>query len=315
MRKDLLIYCHAPVEAADLTKEGKRDAQRFGVWMRSQRLIPQQAIAASTVAAKTAAEKACKSAGQNQAIVQFRPELNKQDSQAGLDCIRSFRDDVSCGLVSVKTTVGRALCGQLCCDDLDATFKADISPGVMIHLQHDDHWRDVKSGTMQAIRTIAPATLPRLFPYPDVDGDQRRPRPAYYYRQSGVIPYRYHQGKLEVLVISTSKQKRWGVPKGIHDPGKTAQASAANEALEEAGVLGDVIDQELGRYQHQKWDAECTVTIYPMHVTEQLDESQWQESHRKRQWLSPQAASDRVHHPDLKQMIQLLPTQVSERIN
>ncbi|MFG0255392.1 MAG: NUDIX hydrolase, partial [Rhodopirellula sp. JB053] len=133
--------------------------------------------------------------------------------------------------------------------------------------------------------------------------------------QSAVIPFRYFDDELEVLVVSTSKGKRWVVPKGIHDPGKSAQESAANEAMEEAGVLGNVIDVEVGRYTHDKWGATCTVAVYPMEVIEVLDDDRWPESHRKREWLSVDAAADRVHQHELRDMIRSLPEMLGERLS
>ena len=56
------------------------------------------------------------------------------------------------------------------------------------------------------------------------------------------------------------------VPKGIHDPGLTAQESAAKEALEEAGARGTVDAHSLGSYSQEKWGATTQVEVYPMQV-------------------------------------------------
>ena len=45
------------------------------------------------------------------------------------------------------------------------------------------------------------------------------PFPAWTYRQSGTLPYRWRKDKLEVLLISSRSGKRWVAPKGIVDPG------------------------------------------------------------------------------------------------
>ena len=36
-----------------------------------------------------------------------------------------------------------------------------------------------------------------------------------YIEQSGVIPYRIQEGKIEILLITSLKKKRWIIPKGI----------------------------------------------------------------------------------------------------
>ena len=62
--------------------------------------------------------------------------------------------------------------------------------------------------------------------------------PAWMYRQSAVIPYRKRPNGLEVLLVTSRKGTRWVLPKGVVEPGMTPAASAAREALEEAGIRG-----------------------------------------------------------------------------
>ena len=47
--------------------------------------------------------------------------------------------------------------------------------------------------------------------------------------------------------------------KGIKDPGLSPRESAAKEALEEAGIEGEIADAALGSYTCEKWGATCTV--------------------------------------------------------
>ena len=115
---------------------------------------------------------------------------------------------------------------------------------------------------------------------------EMRDRPAYYYNQSSVIPYRIKDGKPEILLVRSSKQKHWVVPKGISEPWLTLQASAAKEALEEAGVEGEVGSESLGSYKYDKWGAECSVQVYPMQANKLIPEDEWEERHRGREWLS-----------------------------
>lgn len=59
-------------------------------------------------------------------------------------------------------------------------------------------------------------------------------------RQSGALPYRIKAGKVEVLLVTSTRHKHWIVPKGWIALGLSAAESAAKEALEEAGVCGQV---------------------------------------------------------------------------
>jgi phosphohistidine phosphatase len=110
------------------------------------------------------------------------------------------------------------------------------------------------------------------------------PPPSWYYRQSGVIPYRHGVDGPEVLLITSRTRKRWILPKGVVEPGLSAIASAANEAFEEAGVKGRVAEPSLGSFSYAKWDGDCTVEVFAMAVEEVLDD--WPErAERTRRWM------------------------------
>ena len=65
--------------------------------------------------------------------------------------------------------------------------------------------------------------------------------------------------------------KRWVVPKGCMEAGKSAGEIALQEAWEEAGVEGKLCDTCLGVFSYQKIMPEdqsfpCTVAIYGLRV-------------------------------------------------
>jgi 8-oxo-dGTP pyrophosphatase MutT (NUDIX family) len=108
--------------------------------------------------------------------------------------------------------------------------------------------------------------------------------PSWIYTQSAILPYRMRGGDLEVLIITSRKGSRWVLPKGIVEPGMTAAASAAKEAMEEAGVEGRIVAQSLGNYRYRKWGGTCEVEVFPMEVTTQR--KKWPEStFRRREWV------------------------------
>jgi phosphohistidine phosphatase len=124
-------------------------------------------------------------------------------------------------------------------------------------------------------------------------------------RQSAVIPYRWRQGRLEFLVIRSSDDSRWVVPKGRIEPGLTPAASAAKEAFEEAGVTGQVSTSAVGTYTYEKWNSAYTVEVFLLRVDEVLDD--WAECYRVREWVPVAEAADRVGEPRLKELLTLVP--------
>jgi phosphohistidine phosphatase len=125
--------------------------------------------------------------------------------------------------------------------------------------------------------------------------------PEHFFRQSAILPYRYDRDNLEVLLITSRRRKRWVIPKGVVEPDLTAAESAAKEALEEAGIEGDLQPEPLGTYRYEKWGGICSVTVFAMAVTSTYET--WPESYRSRLWLDPAQAAARVDEPDLKAMI------------
>lgn len=122
-----------------------------------------------------------------------------------------------------------------------------------------------------------------------------------YIEQSGVIPYRLEQGKIEILLVSSRKKKRWVIPKGIVEPDLTPQDSAAKEALEEGGILGEVLPESIGTYTYEKWGGVCRVVVFLLKVTSL--EANWLENYRERQWFSLPEARKRLDEAELKNIL------------
>jgi phosphohistidine phosphatase len=134
-------------------------------------------------------------------------------------------------------------------------------------------------------------------------------KPAWFYRQSGVIPYRIADGSFEILLITSRHRGRWIIPKGIIEPGWTPTASAQKEAGEEAGILGSISAAPVGEYQYPKWGGECTVQVFALEVHTMWDT--WPEAAaRKRQWMTLDDAAHAVREPELQQLILTLPASV-----
>ncbi len=133
-------------------------------------------------------------------------------------------------------------------------------------------------------------------------------RPNYYYHQSAVIPYQIDHGKIQILMITSRRKKRWVIPKGIIEPDLSPAESAAKEAFEEAGLNGQVSTLPIGTYEYEKWGGICSVQVFTMRVEKMWDE--WEENFRDREWVSLDTAISRVNEERLKQILGRLPTLV-----
>jgi 8-oxo-dGTP pyrophosphatase MutT (NUDIX family) len=145
----------------------------------------------------------------------------------------------------------------------------------------------------------------KAFPGGQMEGPMGRTKPDAWYEQSAVVPFRRGERGLEVLLITTRGSGRWIVPKGIVEPHLTPQASAAQEAFEEAGVRGEVEDRCLGEYAATKWGGKVRIRVYPMRVAQQLD--QYPEAHeRRRRWVDVPTAVEMVRDEALGEILRSL---------
>jgi 8-oxo-dGTP pyrophosphatase MutT (NUDIX family) len=125
-------------------------------------------------------------------------------------------------------------------------------------------------------------------------------------RQCAALPYRVGDG-LEILLITSRGAGRWVLPKGWPMKGKTAHGAAAREALEEAGVKGEVGRIAIGCYTYGKRLSNgarlaCTVEVYPLAVERQL--KRWPEQgQRTLGWFSATEAAERVEEAELTALI------------
>ncbi|MDZ7964789.1 MAG: NUDIX hydrolase [Nostoc sp. DedSLP03] len=120
--------------------------------------------------------------------------------------------------------------------------------------------------------------------------------------QSGVIPYRVNNGKVEILLITTRDFQHWVIPKGDIPNGMSPPDSAAKEAWEEAGIIGQVDANELGTYKYRKQGKIYCVKMYLLSV-DMLSEDYPEVSKRKRQWVEVNKAIRRVKFNSLKRIL------------
>lgn len=131
----------------------------------------------------------------------------------------------------------------------------------------------------------------------------REPRTQY-----AALPWRAGpDGAVEVLLITSRESRRWVIPKGWPMKDKEAAPCAAQEAFEEAGVVGACGRKPLGVFHYDKRLRSgrlqhVRVQVYPLEVHEERDE--WPEKgQRERQWTGPSDAAGLVEEPELKALL------------
>jgi 8-oxo-dGTP pyrophosphatase MutT (NUDIX family) len=117
-------------------------------------------------------------------------------------------------------------------------------------------------------------------------------------RQAAVVPLRNGQ----VCLVSSRSGKRWVVPKGCMEPGKTAGEIALEEAWEEAGLLGLLTPEPIGSYVYEKDGLLCYVIVFLLTVTDEV-ELYPEAALRQRLWLALPDALARVEDLGLRQVI------------
>lgn len=125
--------------------------------------------------------------------------------------------------------------------------------------------------------------------------------------QCAALPVRRKAGRVEVLLVSSRETRRWVIPKGWPVKGLSNARSAAREALEEAGIEGDIATASCGRFHYDKRRKDgsllpCAVEVYRMDNVAELDD--WPEKgERTRQWVEAGRAAELVAEPELAELI------------
>lgn len=313
MTRELLIMRHGkakdPLGIADrdrpLKTRGKRQAQRMGAWLQENALLPDVTVASPAERALVTAQKMLKAGGMHAHDIRKDARVYNASYTTLRDLLASFPAQPDRIMIVGHNPGLEDLVRYLAPSSLPVTADGLLlKTGTLVHLALPDDWRDLPVDSAKIINYVRPNSLPESFPFETDRGREWRDRPAYYYTQSAVIPYRWNaQGMIEILVITSSSKGHWVVPKGIHEPGLSAQDSAAIEAEEEAGVRGRVHDTPIGSYAYDKWGATCSVSVYPMAVTKELPDAIWEESHRQRRWVTPDVAARHIKEQALKAII------------
>jgi 8-oxo-dGTP pyrophosphatase MutT (NUDIX family) len=126
-----------------------------------------------------------------------------------------------------------------------------------------------------------------------------------YVAQAAAIPLREDPktGRLQVLLIRRRDGRKWGIPKGLVDPGYSHAETAAKESFEEAGIEGVVAGKPVGEFTYDKFGGTCLVRVYVLHVTRVLEH--WhEETLRERRWFDAREAAAIAGRPAVRELIE-----------
>ena len=125
--------------------------------------------------------------------------------------------------------------------------------------------------------------------------------------QYAALPFRRRGPMIEVLLITSRDTGRWVIPKGWPIAGLSPRESAAREAYEEAGLVGQVTDQPIGRFHYDKRlddgsSVSCAVEVFALEVEEQMPT--WlEQDERQTRWFALAEAAAAVQERDLQELI------------
>jgi phosphohistidine phosphatase len=300
MNRELLLVRHGRAERPNgddrtrrLTNDGKRDIQRLGAHLQVRGWLPDIAVASPAVRARTTAEKMLKAAAMTTECLSIEHDLYEATCGELLAVLERLPEVNRVILVGHNPAVEQT-----------STFlggsSAAFEPGMLARILMPASWTALAPGSAEIAAVVRPVELPEKFPFP---GGEPRDRPAYYYTQSAILPFRRTDAGLEFLVIGSSGAKHHVIPKGIVDPGMSPRESAAREAREEAGVGGRILDEPVGEIRYDKWGASCRCTVFAMEVTEVIAEPEWRERHRGRAWFGPEDAARRLRNPAIGELV------------
>ncbi len=125
--------------------------------------------------------------------------------------------------------------------------------------------------------------------------------------QFAALCYRKKADKIQVLLVTSRRTKRWIVPKGWPIAGQSPVEAVATEAWEEAGVKGRIVDRPIGLFSYVKEiedapNLPCVAIVYALKVRKEA-RTYPEADERRRKWMSRKKAASLVTSNELARII------------
>lgn len=126
--------------------------------------------------------------------------------------------------------------------------------------------------------------------------------------QYAALCVRQEQSIAEVLLITSRDTGRWVIPKGWPIKKRKPHQVAQQEALEEAGIVGEAAKRSCGSYRYEKRLSDgdtvtCLVKVHLLSVAKSLAEFP-ERGQRELRWMRPGDAAKHVIEPELRELLE-----------
>lgn len=128
-------------------------------------------------------------------------------------------------------------------------------------------------------------------------------------QQISALPFCISRKSVDVLLVTSRGRGHWILPKGWPSEGLEPTHTAAQEAHEEAGLIGPVHHDPIGSFPYKKFlkrgrSVDCRVVVYPMLVVEQR--VRWREkAQRSLMWVPIRKASKKTQDKGLSRLLDM----------
>jgi 8-oxo-dGTP pyrophosphatase MutT (NUDIX family) len=125
--------------------------------------------------------------------------------------------------------------------------------------------------------------------------------------QFAALPYRIRKGAPQILMITSRGTQQWIIPKGWPMEGFKPHKAAAQEAWEEAGILGKIDKHSVGQFRYRKTRGplrgqKIRVMAFALQV-DKLAKHFPEAGQRRRKWMSPKKAAKHIRIPELAKLV------------
>lgn len=299
-----------------LVSRGRLGSRKMGAWIKHRKLRPDAVVSSPAARARETTEAACEAMGVSAKRIRWDERIYAAPTEFLLAALADCPKGAQRVMLVGHNPGLEDLVEYLTEGEVEIPADGKILPtSALAQLEILADWRDLVRGCATLISVTRPGQVPDdLAIDTPIRKQEDLPVPDYFYTQSAVLPYRQHDGHLQIMLIASRRATRWVIPKGVKEPELSLRDSADKEALEEAGIRGRLDDEPIGHYDYSKWGGVCNVAVFPMAVSESVPEEEWEESHRERRWFEPKKAKRLIAEPALRKLVDQLTKRLTREV-